>query len=150
MTVHDADPLHVDERLYRQIAKLLEDMESGGDLSLQQRIRKELEAKRATDATLRERIEDALAQVCPITTAERIRALAAIGRLQALFDVRRRNAGERNAAAGSAVRKYATAFKAPANAARGRAGRSRSSAIEAALADDPDDTDPDADDESAA
>lgn len=147
MTAQNLDPQNIQPRLYNQIGKLLEDMERGSDVDLYERIRKELDAKRATDATLRERIEDALADVTPITTRERIAALVAVGRLLTVFAALRREAGERDAAAGSAVRKYASAFNKAPDAARGRKAAGRragaGAAVGAALADADTDDDPD-------
>src|SRR4029077_20933059 len=70
------DPLNVNERLYRQVAKLLDQLEQGEHVTLR----------------------------------ERFQALMAIARLQYVFvNLRKEEAGN-EPAAGSSVRKYATAF----------------------------------------
>lgn len=127
------DPDNVQSRLYKQLGRILEDMENGGDTTLRERIQRELGLKRATDATLRERIEDALAEHATITTAERIRAFTAIARVLTVFAALRKDSNEPGDR-GSAVRKYATAFRQAPDATRRRARGSRSSAIDAALA----------------
>lgn len=136
------DPDNVQSRLYKQLSRILEDMESGSDTSLRERIEHELNLKRATDATLRERIEIVLADAPSITTSERIRAFVAIARVLTVFAALRKESNEPNNR-GSAVQRYSEAFKQrPAAHATGRGKRGgRSAAIDAALAglDDADD-----------
>ncbi|HEY2530287.1 MAG TPA: hypothetical protein VGJ20_20515 [Xanthobacteraceae bacterium] len=75
------DPLNVNQRLYRQVAKLLDQLEN---------LDKSGEVR--------------------ITLKERIAALVAIGRIQTIFmGLRKENADEPTA--GSSVRKYAGNFK---------------------------------------
>lgn len=62
-----------------------------------------------------------------MTIPQRISALIAIGRIQIMFNTLRKGAFDAGYA-GSAVRKYATAFS-KANAARGRAGDARSANV---------------------
>ena len=136
------DPDSVQSRLYKQLSRILEEMESGSDTSLRERIEKELGLKRATDATLRERIESVLAEAPSITTSERIRAFTAIARVLTVFAALRKESNEPGER-GSAVRAYSEAFKRKAaDATGGRKRGSRSAAIDAALADlDDDDED---------
>jgi hypothetical protein len=76
-----------------------------------------------------------------ISLGDRIKALIAVGRIQTIFvGLRKENRSDPDA--GSAVRKYAGAFK---NAAGGRKARGRPSAA-AAAADDELDLDDDGDD----
>lgn len=78
MTKVNADPLNVNSRLYKQVSKLLDQLEN-----------------KAEELTIRERIA----------------ALVAIGRVQTIF-ITLRNEHRESEHAGSAVRKYADAFKA--------------------------------------
>jgi hypothetical protein len=89
------DPLNINGRLYSQIGKLLDDLESAD--------RDEM-----------------------MTVPQRISALIAVGRILTIFASLKKSDYDYGNA-GSAVRKYATAFS--ANAARGRKGASRSSNI---------------------
>lgn len=84
------DPLNVNERLYRQVAALLDQLEKERDLGLR----------------------------------ERIAALVAVGRIQTIFVALRKEGAHDGPAAGSAVRKYASAFASHAGGRRKKgAGR---------------------------
>ena len=90
------DPLDVNGRLYKQVARLLDQLE-------------------AEDGT--------------ITMPQRINALIAVGRIQTIFaGLRSKAQDEPNA--GSAVRKYATAFASKTDGARGRKKPARSAPAE--------------------
>jgi hypothetical protein len=83
-----ADPLNVNARLYRQISKLLDDLEK--------------KPKYDDDGNITD----------GVTTRERIAGLVAIARIQTVFvGLRKEIAGGRGSA-GSAVRKYSKAFDA--------------------------------------
>jgi hypothetical protein len=120
MTKQNADPLNVNARLYRQVSKLLDDLEAPP-------------VKRGRGKDAKE--EDA------VTMRERIAALTAIARIQTIFIQLRAEDNPDERRAGSAVRRYSGAFK---NAAGGRktGGRSGPAAVAAAepMGDDfPDD-----------
>lgn len=134
----EGDPLAVNPRLYRQLARLLDDMEQGDDANLREKLEGLLNDKRATDATLRPRIEALLEDAgVGLTTRERIAALTAIARVQTVFAALRGHADEPER--GAAVRKYSAAFQRPAaDAGHRRKASSRSAAIAAALTDDAD------------
>ena len=110
------DPLKINERIYRQLAKLLEQMETSEEEHL--------------------------------TFKERFQALMVIARIQYVF-VNLRKEKIADAATGSAVRKYATAFKANdprrgkkvAGARPIRAAKPEPDDIERLFDDDPDDGD---------
>ena len=90
--VQTIDPLGLNARLYRQVSRLLDDLES-------------------------DNFEE-------ITIRERIAALIAIGRIQTVFvALRKENKDGDPRTAGSAVRKYARAFK--TDGARGGAKDTR-------------------------
>jgi hypothetical protein len=91
-----SDPLKINERLYKQIGKLLDDLESAD----------------------RDEV---------MTTPQRIQALIAVGRILTIFASLKKSDYDYGNA-GSAVRKYATAFS-TTNAARGGKRASRSSNI---------------------
>lgn len=97
--VATSDPLNINARLYRQIARLLDDLEAAD-------VKEMLDIK------------------------ERIAALIAVARIQTVFVTLRKEGklGPTSRSAGSAVRKYASAFK--ANAGGRRAPRSRSAAAD--------------------
>lgn len=86
----DRDPLDINGRLYRQIARLLDQLEG----------------------------QDMLDEN-GVTIPQRINALIAVGRIQIMFANLRKAANVESGATGSAVRKYASAFS-RANATRGR------------------------------
>jgi hypothetical protein len=92
MPTHDLDPLKVNERLYRQIAKLLDQLEAGD--------------------------EDAEGG---ITIPQRINALIAVGRVQIMFANLRKAAANESGDPGSEVRKYSAAFSKANGARRGKA-----------------------------
>jgi hypothetical protein len=94
--VATSDPLKINERLYKQIGKLLDDLESAD--------RDEM-----------------------MTVPQRISALIAVGRILTIFASLKKSDYDYGNA-GSAVRKYATAFS-TTNAARGGKRASRSSNI---------------------
>lgn len=139
------DPLQVKERLWKQVSELIKDMEVGDNHDLAQRIRKQLDDKRAKPETLAARIEEELGEEPRITMAERIRAMAAIGRIVYAFNAMQlKAASDEPEHTGSAVRKYAKSFA--ANGARGRKAPARPAKPSAPaafdldpFADDPDD-----------
>jgi hypothetical protein len=141
--VESADPLDINGRLYKQLGVLLDVLEDGSDTTLRERIEIELNARRQTDATLRDRIVEALADTTGVTWRERIAAMSSIATIQKTFVALRKETNEPDDR-GSAVRKYATAFQKP-DAARGgkgsaRPARKRAAAV-AVAADDDDDED---------
>jgi hypothetical protein len=86
------DPLNVNERLYRQIAKLLDQLEEGDT------------------------------EEGGITIPQRINALIAVGRVQIMFANLRKAAANESGDPGSEVRKYSAAFSKANGARRGKAG----------------------------
>lgn len=113
----DLDPLKVNERLYRQIAKLLDQLEAGDDT------------------------EDG------ITIPQRINALIAVGRVQIMFANLRKAAANDGHDPGSEVRKYSQAFAKANGARRGKAssgGRGLIPVDSISDSDDSDDDGPDA------
>lgn len=91
--VQTGDPLDINARLYKQLARLLDDME-------------------AADRDER------------MTMPQRIQALIAVGRVQTIFANLRKAQANDPADAGSAVRKYASAFSRP-DAVGGRGASAR-------------------------
>lgn len=117
------DPLGVTGRLYQQVSRLLEQLESEGepeiDVAAMQRqietiryqVNKALSLK--TESLMRERVEEAMmieAEAKTISLRERITALVAIGRIQMMFGILQGRDESDAEFAGSAVRKYATTF----------------------------------------
>ena len=92
MPTQDLDPLKVNERLYRQIAKLLDQLEEGDK------------------------------EEGGITIPQRINALIAVGRVQIMFANLRKAAANDAGDPGSEVRKYSEAFSKTNGARRGKAG----------------------------
>ena len=92
----NADPENVNARLYKQISKLLDDLE------------RPPKTRTVKGKTVK---EDG------ISMRERIAALIAIGRIQTIFMGLRRGDSSDDNRTGSAVRRYQTAFK---DAGRGR------------------------------
>lgn len=103
------DPLNVNDRLYKEISRLLDQLGEGGD---------------------------------DITIRERIAALVAIGRIQVLFMGLRKEKSDDPAVTGSAVRKYAGAFKAHDTRRRKKAagGDAGPAPLDALFDEDDDDT----------
>ena len=94
MTKHNVDPLNVNARLYKQVSKLLDDLDAPP-------IKKKVGTGKAAKVVE----EDA------VSMRERIAALTAIARIQIGFITLRAEDQSDERTSGSAVRKYATAFK---------------------------------------
>jgi hypothetical protein len=122
MSKDNADPLQINARLYRQVSRLLDDLEAPP-----------VKKGRGKDAE----------EVEKVTVRERIAALTAIARIQQAFIVLRAEESGNERKSGSAVRKYASAFK-DAGGRRAKGGGSAAAAAPEPVDFGPDDDDGDA------